>query len=189
MVKLCQRSIQRFPRAITFVAPLVTFAMTVGSGTGHTAFSVLPVIAEVAKEQGIRPSKPLTMAVIASQVGICGSPIAAAFIVLSDLAKTYNRPEITYVKLIAVLLPSCLLGTMCGAVVAHFWGKPLAEDPVFLQRLRDGECHVRNPEKYLGSGYLEAGCARAEDDSTHFSKLQSAVRAKLSHVSNENSTR
>ena len=42
--------------------------MTVLAGTGHTAFSTLPVIAEVAKEQGIRPSRPLSIAVIASQL-------------------------------------------------------------------------------------------------------------------------
>ena len=49
--------------------------MTVLAGTGHTAFSTLPVIAEVAKEQGIRPSRPLSIAVIASQIAITASPI------------------------------------------------------------------------------------------------------------------
>ena len=40
--------------------------MTILAGTGHTAFSTLPVITEVAKEQGIRPSRPLSIAVVAS---------------------------------------------------------------------------------------------------------------------------
>ncbi len=57
--------------------------MTVLAGTGHTAFSTLPVIAEVAKEQGIRPSRPLSIAVIASQIAITASPISAAVVFLS----------------------------------------------------------------------------------------------------------
>ena len=56
--------------------------MTVLAGTGHTAFSTLPVIAEVAKEQGIRPSRPLSIAVIASQIAITASPISAAVVFL-----------------------------------------------------------------------------------------------------------
>nr|WP_323808028.1 anaerobic C4-dicarboxylate transporter family protein [Klebsiella pneumoniae] len=54
--------------------------MTVLAGTGHTAFSTLPVITEVAKEQGIRPSRPLSIAVVASQIAITASPISAAVV-------------------------------------------------------------------------------------------------------------
>ncbi|MFH3579688.1 anaerobic C4-dicarboxylate transporter family protein, partial [Acinetobacter baumannii] len=67
LVSLAERMLRRHPKYITFLAPLVTWFMTVLAGTGHTAFSTLPVITEVAKEQGIRPSRPLSIAVVASQ--------------------------------------------------------------------------------------------------------------------------
>ena len=65
LVSLAERMLRRHPKYITFLAPLVTWFMTVLAGTGHTAFSTLPVITEVAKEQGIRPSRPLSIAVVA----------------------------------------------------------------------------------------------------------------------------
>ncbi|VEI48475.1 anaerobic C4-dicarboxylate transporter [Actinobacillus equuli] len=63
-----------------FIAPLVTWTFTVLAGTGHVAYSVLPVIAEVSRHNGIRPERPLSMAVIASQFAIVASPIAAAVV-------------------------------------------------------------------------------------------------------------
>ena len=52
---------------------------TLLAGTGHVAYSVLPVIAEVSRQNGIRPERPMSMvAVIASQFAIVASPIAAA---------------------------------------------------------------------------------------------------------------
>ena len=63
---------------ITFVAPLVTWLFTFLAGTGHVAYSVLPVIAEVARKAGVRPERPLSIAVIASQQSITASPIPAA---------------------------------------------------------------------------------------------------------------
>lgn len=50
LVSLAERLLRRHPRYVTFLAPLVTYMMTLLAGTGHTAFSTLPVIAEVAKE-------------------------------------------------------------------------------------------------------------------------------------------
>lgn len=52
LVSLAERMLRRHPKYITFLAPLVTWFMTILAGTGHTAFSTLPVITEVAKEQG-----------------------------------------------------------------------------------------------------------------------------------------
>ncbi len=42
---------------------------TLFAGTGHVAYSVLPVIAEVARETGVRPERPMSIAVIASTAG------------------------------------------------------------------------------------------------------------------------
>ncbi len=70
LVQLAENFLRKHPERITFYAPIVTFLMTLMAGTGHTAFSTLPVIAEVAKGQGVRPSRPLSIAVVASQIAI-----------------------------------------------------------------------------------------------------------------------
>ncbi len=85
LVDLAEKFLRKNPKRITFYAPIVTYFMTVLAGTGHTAFSTLPVIAEVAKEQGIRPSRPLSIAVVASQIAITASPISAAVVFFSGI--------------------------------------------------------------------------------------------------------
>jgi anaerobic C4-dicarboxylate transporter DcuA len=55
MVFLAEKVLRSNPKYITFLAPVVTYTMTVFAGTGLTAFSTLPVIAEIAKEKGCPP--------------------------------------------------------------------------------------------------------------------------------------
>ncbi len=54
LVDLAERLLRRNPKRITVYAPMVTWLMTVFAGTGHTAFSTMPVITEVAKEGNVR---------------------------------------------------------------------------------------------------------------------------------------
>ena len=70
LVQLAEKILRSNPKYITFLGPLVTYSMTIFAGTGLTAFSTLPVIAEVAKREGIRPSRPLSIATVASQIAI-----------------------------------------------------------------------------------------------------------------------
>lgn len=67
MVKWAERLLRRHPQHITLLSPLVTYLFTLLAGTGHVAYSILPVIAEVATETKVRPERPLSIAVIASQ--------------------------------------------------------------------------------------------------------------------------
>ena len=41
LVSLAEKLLRRHPKYITFLAPLVTWFMTILAGTGHTAFSTL----------------------------------------------------------------------------------------------------------------------------------------------------
>ena len=66
LVHKAEKLLRKNPKRITLLAPIVTYCMTVMAGTGHTAFATLPVITEVAKEQGIRPSRPLTIACVSA---------------------------------------------------------------------------------------------------------------------------
>ncbi|AZG74467.1 anaerobic C4-dicarboxylate transporter [Shewanella livingstonensis] len=135
LVSLAEKLLRKHPKQITFLAPVVTYFMTLFAGTGHTAFSTLPVIAEVAKEQGIRPSRPLSIAVVASQVAITASPISAAVVFFSGILEPLG---VDYLVLLAVCIPSTFLACMVGAVVANLMGKPLSEDPIYQDRLAKG---------------------------------------------------
>ncbi|WP_458734461.1 anaerobic C4-dicarboxylate transporter [Zobellella taiwanensis] len=140
LVSLAERLLRRHPRYITFLAPLVTYLMTLFAGTGHTAFSTLPVIAEVAKEQGIRPSRPLSIAVVASQVAITASPISAAVVFFSGILEPLG---VDYLTLLAICIPSTFAACMIGALVANVQGLPLEQDPVYQARLAAGRVRLR----------------------------------------------
>ena len=47
MVKLAEHLLRKNPSHVTLLSPLVTYLFTFVAGTGHVAYSVLPVIAEV----------------------------------------------------------------------------------------------------------------------------------------------
>lgn len=136
LVHIATKILKRNPKYITFLAPVVTYTMSLFAGTGHTAFSTLPVIAEVAKLNGIRPSRPLSIATVASQIAITASPISAAVVFFSKELEKYG---VDYVKLLMVAIPSSFLACILGAFVANFLGKDLKDDPVFQERLAKGQ--------------------------------------------------
>ena len=136
LVRVATRVLHRNPRYITFIAPAVTYAFTVVAGTGHVAYSVLPVIAEVSRRNGIRPERPLSMAVIASQFAIVASPVAAAVVSVVH----YLEPQhITLIDVLKVTVPSTILGIGLACVFVKRMGKELADDPGYQQRLKDPE--------------------------------------------------
>ena len=75
LVYIAEKILYKNPKYINYLAPLVTYVLTIFAGTGHTAFSMIPVIVEVAKGQNIRPSVPLSIAVVSSQIAITASPV------------------------------------------------------------------------------------------------------------------
>lgn len=140
LVSLAEKLLRRHPRYITFIAPLVTWFMTILAGTGHTAFSTLPVITEVAKEQGIRPSRPLAIAVVASQIAITASPISAAVVFFAGVLEPLG---VSYLTLLAICIPVTLIAVLLTAVVCNFLGAELKDDPVYQERLARGEVKLR----------------------------------------------
>lgn len=144
MIKIATRVLHKNPKYITFIAPLVTWTFTVLAGTGHVAYSVLPVIAEVSRRNGIRPSRPLTMAVIASQFAIVASPIAAAVVA----TVTYLEPQkITMGDILQVTMPATLLGIGLACIIVNKLGKELHEDPHYQALLRDPEYVQQHADK------------------------------------------
>ncbi|MDF2786429.1 MAG: C4-dicarboxylate transporter [Pantoea eucrina] len=140
LVGLAEKLLRRHPRYVTFLAPLVTYLMTLLAGTGHTAFSTLPVIAEVAKEQGVRPSRPLSIAVVASQIAITASPLSAAVVFFASILEPRG---VSYLALLGVALPSTMAAIFCAAVITNFLGTELKDDAVYQTRLARGDVTLR----------------------------------------------
>ncbi|WP_293730993.1 anaerobic C4-dicarboxylate transporter [uncultured Actinobacillus sp.] len=136
MIKIATNILRRNPKYITFMAPAVTWTFTVLAGTGHVAYSVLPVIAEVSRHNGVRPERPLSMAVIASQFAIVASPIAAAVVAVVN----YLEPQgITLGSVLSVTVPATILGIALACVFVNKMGKELKDDPEYQRRLQDPE--------------------------------------------------
>lgn len=136
LVQIAEKILRRNPKRITFFAPLVTYFFTLFAGTGHVAYAVLPVIAEVAHESGVRPERPLSIAVIASQAAITASPISAATVALLALL---SPAGIHLGDILQIAIPATLIGTMAGALMASRQGCELHLDPVYRERLERGD--------------------------------------------------
>ncbi|KHS74764.1 C4-dicarboxylate ABC transporter [Pectobacterium brasiliense] len=145
LVSLAEKLLRKHPKYVTFLAPLVTYFMTILAGTGHTAFSTLPVIAEVAKEQGIRPSRPLSIAVVASQIAITASPISAAVVFVAGILEPHG---VSYLLLLGICIPTTLAAILLTAIVTNFLGKELKDDPIYHERLKKGETTLRGNSQH-----------------------------------------
>jgi anaerobic C4-dicarboxylate transporter DcuA len=136
VVRVAERLLRRNARRITLLAPLVTYALILAAGTQHVIYALLPVIAEVARKAGVRPERPLSMSVIAAQQGLVASPVSAATVALAGaLAATgIGLPQI-----LAVVIPSTLLGVLAGTLSVARRGAELDADPEAMARLAQVE--------------------------------------------------
>lgn len=136
MVSVAEKLLRKNPSQVTLISPLVTYFFTFVAGTGHVAYSVLPVISEVATETKIRPERPLGIAVIASQQAITASPISAATVALLGLL---SGMDITLFDILKVTIPATLAGVVIGSFFSKRIGKELEDDPEYQRRLKAGE--------------------------------------------------
>lgn len=146
LVNFTDRLLRNHPRYLNILAPSVTFVLTVLSGTGYTAMSVLNVIQEVAKENGIRPSQPLSSAVVASQLAITASPISAATAIMYA---TVEGMGVSFGSALLVIFPTALFAMLVAAFIASKQGCNLADDPIYQERLKANLVNVRKPEDVL----------------------------------------
>ena len=143
MVKLAERLLRKHPAWVTLLSPLVTYLFTFVAGTGHIAYSVLPVIAEVARETKIRPERPLGIAVIASQQAITASPISAATVALLGMLAGF---DISLFDILKISVPATLIGVLVAAFCSMKVGKELVNDPEYQRRLKEGMIESRLAE-------------------------------------------
>ena len=137
LVGIAEKALRANPKRITFIAPLVAYLFTFCSGTGHVAYAILPVIAEVARKAGIRPERPMSISVIASQQAITASPLAAATAALLGLL-TAQSDDVGLREILMICIPSTLIGCMLGALSVYRKGVELDKDPIYQERLAKG---------------------------------------------------
>ena len=137
LVKIAEKILRRNPKHINYLAPAVTYFLTIFAGTGHTAFSMIPVIVEVAKGENIKPSVPLSISVVASQIAITASPVSAAVIAMSGFLEPFGC---SYPMLLAICIPTTFLGCMITAfIMTKFINTDLSSDLVYQERLQLGQ--------------------------------------------------
>ncbi len=152
LVQVAEKILRNNPKHINYLAPTITYLLTVFAGTGHTAFSMIPVIVEVAKGQNIKPSAPLSLAVVSSQIAITASPVSAAVIFLSGVLEPLG---VSYPLLLLICIPTTYIGCMIAAfIVNKFYDLDLSKDPVYQERLAAGliKKEENHTEKELPKG-------------------------------------
>src|SRR6516225_3514189 len=120
LVRVAEGIIRSNPKQITILAPLVTYGFTFAAGTGHIVYPLLPVIYEVAHENGIRPERPMTVATIASQQAITASPVSAATAAMIGLLAPMH---LGLVQILLICVPSTLLAVVISAFAQLRVGK------------------------------------------------------------------
>jgi anaerobic C4-dicarboxylate transporter DcuA len=146
LVRIAEKIIRKNPKQVTIVAPLVTYAFTFAAGTGHIVYPLLPVIYEVAHENGIRPERPMAIATIASQQAITASPVSAATAAMIGLLASHG---VGLVQILLICVPSTLLAVLIAAFVQLRIGKELKDDPEYQKLLASGE--LQPPGKASGT--------------------------------------
>lgn len=141
LVSIASRILEKRPQLITFIAPVVTYALVFASGTTHVIYALLPVIAEVSRKAGVRPERPLSISVIAGFQGVMASPISAVTVALVGFLA---GKDVSLPRVLAITIPSTFFAVLVGALSVAWRGKPLSEDPEYQKRLASGE--LKPPE-------------------------------------------
>ncbi|MFA3759318.1 anaerobic C4-dicarboxylate transporter [Yersinia sp. 2544 StPb PI] len=141
LVQQTEKLLRKNPKHITILAPLVTYFLTIFAGTGNISLSALPVIAEVAKEQGIKPCRPLSTAVVSAQIAITASPISAAVVYMSSVMEGHG---VSYLHLLMIVIPSTLCAVLVmSLIVSLCFNSKLSDDPIYIKRLEEGLVTLR----------------------------------------------
>ncbi|EBU7760815.1 TPA: anaerobic C4-dicarboxylate transporter [Salmonella enterica] len=142
LVNQTEKLLRKNPKYITILAPIVTYFLTIFAGTGNISLATLPVIAEVAKEQGIKPCRPLSTAVVSAQIAITASPISAAVVYMSSVMEGHG---ISYIHLLSVVIPSTVL--VMSFLVTMLFNSKLSDDPIYRKRLEEGLIELRGEKQ------------------------------------------
>lgn len=138
MLQIAEKILRKNPKYISILAPIITFLLTVLCGTGHTVYTILPIIYDVAIKNDIRPERPLAASTICSQMGIIASPVSVAVVtVVAILTSSQTAFHIDYIDLLKITIPSSFIGVLVVGIFSWFRGKDLEKDANFQELIKD----------------------------------------------------
>ncbi|MDE4014994.1 anaerobic C4-dicarboxylate transporter [Glaesserella parasuis] len=138
MLQIAERILRKNPKRVTLLGPIVTYIMTFMLGTGHSVYSVMPIIADIASKNKIRPERPMAAASVASQLAITSSPLSAAVVFyLARITELPGLENVTLLNIISVTVPATFAGTIALSLYSLRRGKELEDDPEYQRRLQD----------------------------------------------------
>ncbi|MBR3497864.1 MAG: anaerobic C4-dicarboxylate transporter [Selenomonadaceae bacterium] len=138
MLKYAEQFLRNNPKHVTILAPLTTWFLTVLCGTGHVVYTMFPIIYDIAIKQNIRPERPMAVASVASQMGICASPVSVAIVSIVGFMATAGH-NYSVLQLLAVAMPATGLGVLFAALWSYKRGKDLDKDERFQEFIKDPE--------------------------------------------------
>ena len=143
MLQIAEKLLRKNPKYISIVAPFVTCILTMLCGTGHVVYTILPIIYDAAIKNNIRPERPMAASSIGAQMGIIASPVSVAVVSLVAMLNgiTVNGKSLEFLDLLAITIPSTLLGILAIGIFSWFRGKDLDKDPVFQEFISTPENH------------------------------------------------
>ena len=142
MVQIASKALRARPKALNFIAPYVSYLLTILTGTSNTFFSIIPVINEVAYSNKIRPERALAGSTVASAFGITSSPVAAAMATILPLVEIYDYD---LVDVLLITIPASIIGIFAMSLVMSRHGKDLDDDEEYQRRLASGEVQPPAP--------------------------------------------
>ncbi|MDG6474484.1 anaerobic C4-dicarboxylate transporter [Glaesserella parasuis] len=138
MLQIAERILRKNPKRVALLGPIVTYIMTFMLGTGHSVYSVMPIIADIALKNKIRPERPMAAASVASQLAITSSPLSAAVVFyLARITELPGLENVTLLNIISVTVPATFAGTIALSLYSLRRGKELEDDPEYQRRLQD----------------------------------------------------
>ncbi|MDH2926490.1 anaerobic C4-dicarboxylate transporter [Lonepinella koalarum] len=138
MLQVAERLLRNNPKRVTLLGPIVTYLMTFMLGTGHSVYSIMPIIGDVALKNKIRPERPMAASSVASQLAITSSPLSAAVVFyLTQITGLPGFEHITLLNIISVTVPATFAGTIALSLYSLRRGKELDDDPEYQRRLQD----------------------------------------------------
>ena len=138
MLKYAEKFLRNNPKHVTILAPLTTWFLTVLCGTGHVVYTMFPIIYDIAIKQGIRPERPMAVSSVASQMGICASPVSVAVVSMVAFLSASGH-EFTVFQVLSVSIPATGFGVLFAALWSYRRGKDLEQDERFQEFIRDPE--------------------------------------------------
>jgi len=146
LIMIAGKIMKKRPQDITFIAPFVTYILIFASGTQHVIYALLPVISEISLKAKIRPERPLSISVIAAMSGLIASPISAASVAMVGALVSYH---VSLPSIMMVIIPATFVGVLIGTLSVAWKGKNLEEDPVYLERLKEGKISINDTNEEL----------------------------------------